>query len=86
MLHKDVSVEFTNFVCFSWNQVFQHMTNAFVGMGMLGINWAIMMTMQPSLTTMKTVTACEQALHLMHFSQIQLHPALSPTLGLTPRH
>ena len=66
MLDKDVFVEFTNFVCSCWNQIFQHLTNAFGGMGMLGINWAIMMTMQPSLTTMKTVTACEQALHLMH--------------------
>ena len=55
MLHKDVSVEFTNFVCSCWNQIFQHLTNAFGGMGMLGIYWAIVMTMQPSLTTMKTV-------------------------------
>ena len=38
--------------------------NAFGGMVMLGIDWAIMMTMQPSLKTMKTVTACEQAFHL----------------------
>ena len=34
------------------------------GMRTLGIDWASMMTMQPSLTTMKTETAYEQALHL----------------------
>ena len=34
------------------------------GMRTLGIDLVIMMTMQPSLTTMKTVTACEQAFHL----------------------
>ena len=42
----------------------QHLTNAFGDMGTLGIDGAIMMTMQPSLTTMKTETACEQALLL----------------------
>ena len=31
----------------------QHLTNVFEGMGTLGIDWAIMLTMQPSLTTMK---------------------------------
>ena len=34
------------------------------GMRTLGIDWASMMTMQPSLATMKTVIAYEQALHL----------------------
>ena len=29
-----------------------------------GIDWAIMVTMQPSFTTIKTATACEQSLHL----------------------
>ena len=38
--------------------------NAFGDIGTLGIDWAIVMTMQLSLTTMKTVSACEQALHL----------------------
>ena len=47
----------------------QHLTNAFGGMGTLGIDWAIMMTMQPSLTTKKTVTACEQALHLRNIER-----------------
>ena len=42
----------------------QQSTNAFGGVGTLGIDSAIRMTMQPSLTTMKIVTACEQALHL----------------------
>ena len=36
--------------------------NAFGGEGTLGIEWAIAMTMQPSLTKMKTLTACKQAL------------------------
>ena len=42
----------------------QHLKNDFGVMGTLGIDWAIMMTIQPSLTIMKTVRACEQALHL----------------------
>ena len=42
----------------------QHLTNAFGGMGMLGIDWAIIMSTQPSLITMKTLTACKKALHL----------------------
>ena len=41
----------------------------------------MMMTMQPSLTTTKTGTACEQALHLMHQSNptapILLPPGIS---------
>ena len=40
------------------------MTNAFGRMVRLELTDSIMMSMQPSLTTMKTVTACEQALHL----------------------
>ena len=47
----------------------QHLTDAFGGMGTLGIDRAIMMTMQPSLTTMKTVTVCEEALHLRLISR-----------------
>ena len=41
----------------------QHLT--FVGRETLGIDWAIMMTMQPSLTVLKieTFLACEQDLH-----------------------
>ena len=38
-------------------------------MGTLGIDRAIMMTMQPSLTTMKTVTVWEEALHLRLISR-----------------
>ena len=45
------------------------MTNAFGGMGTLGIDGAIMRTMQPSLTTVKTVKACEQALHLRNIER-----------------
>ena len=41
---------------------YQHLTNAFGGMGTLAIVWAIVMTIWPSLRTMKTVTACLQAL------------------------
>ena len=41
----------------------------FWGMGTLGIDRAIMMTMQPSLTTMKTVTVCEEVLHLRLISR-----------------
>ena len=47
-------------------------TNAFGGIGRLGIVWAIMITMQPSLTTMKTVTAFDQSLHLRN---IEKNPA-----------
>ena len=49
MLHWDVVfVEFTNFVC-SCSELerqsrFQHLTNAFGGMGTLGIDWAFIMT------------------------------------------
>ena len=39
----------------------QHLTDAFGGVGTLGIEWAIMMTLQSSLTKMKTLTAREQA-------------------------
>ena len=42
----------------------QHLTNALGGMRTLGIDLDIIMTMQPFRTTMKTATACEQALHL----------------------
>ena len=42
----------------------QHLTNAFGGMGILGIDWAIIMSTQSSLITMKTLTACKKALHL----------------------
>ena len=38
----------------------QHLIKTFRGMGTLEIEWDIMMSMQPSLTTMKTATACEQ--------------------------
>ena len=43
----------------------QHFTDAFVGRDTLGIDWTIMMTMQPSLTVLKieTFLACEQDLH-----------------------
>ena len=41
----------------------QHLTKiAFGGVSTLGIEWAIAMTTQPSLTKMKTLTACKQAL------------------------
>ena len=43
-----------------------------------------MMTMQPSLTTMKTVTACEQALHLRHQSN-PTAPGPFPHPGANPR-
>lgn len=39
----------------------QYLTNTFGCMGMLGIESAIVMTMQQSLTKMKTIAACEQA-------------------------
>ena len=42
----------------------QHLKYTFGVMGTLGIDWAIMMAMQPFLTTMKTETACDQAPHL----------------------
>ena len=63
-LAKDDSL--SNFVC-SCSDVrgqrwCQHLTNAFGGVGTIGIEWAIVMTMQPSVTKMKTLTACEQAL------------------------
>ena len=38
----------------------QHLIKTFRGMGTLEIEWDIMMSMQPSLTTMKTATASEQ--------------------------
>ena len=38
------------------------MSNAFGGVGLLGIERAIMMTMQPSLTNMTTLKACKQDL------------------------
>ena len=38
----------------------QHLIKTFRGMGTLEIEWDIMTSMQPSLTTMKTATACEQ--------------------------
>ena len=42
----------------------QPLTNAFGAMGMLGTDWTIIMSMQPSLATMKTSTECKKALHL----------------------
>ena len=43
----------------------QYLTNAFGGIGTLGIESAIVMTMQQSLTKMKTIAACEQAVQCL---------------------
>ena len=60
---KDESL--TNFVCSCSNvgsqRWCQHLTDAFGGVGTFGIEWAIMMTLQSSLTKMKTLIAREQA-------------------------